>query len=473
MSPDRELSRRAFLGAAGLSVAATALALAEPAIGRPTRGSTLRTWVPRRAIPAPTSALVTRWSTDPWSRGSYSALPVGGDERARSVLQNTVIQDRVVLAGEYADSAHPATVNGAFTSGRRAAALILDHAEPRTAIVIGAGIAGAAAARALTDAGVSVAILEARDRIGGRIHSVDVWGAPVELGAAWVHGVRGNPITSLVAAHGLRLVPTDYEDEILHDTTSGGESPAAEAAQNRLDTLTGILEDQASPRNVSVERWLRQRRYPTDRFTAWAQATTITQEYGLDPRVLAARALQEGASDRGGDALVAGGYAAVPESLLAGLDVALQTPATSIEADEAGVTVRTERGDRRADAVVVAVPVSLLKIGSPKIAALPTTVISALRSLTTGNLEKVVLRYQDEWWPDAQVLGVVGGGAPGAPAGSLAALRWTEVFPLTAVTGFPALVAFSGGLAARQMPDTDAACVAEANGALAAAFGRS
>jgi hypothetical protein len=97
---------------------------------------------------------------------------------------------------------------------------------------------------------------------------------------------------------------------------------------------------------------------------------------------------------------------------------------------------------------------------------------ASLRRITTGNLEKVVLRYDEQWWGDHQVYGIVGGGAPGAPAGTPASLRWTEFYSLTDVLGFPALVGFSGGSAARSRPPSDAGCVSEATAALAAAFAR-
>ena len=58
-------------------------------------------------------------------------------------------------------------------------------------IVIGAGIAGLAAARTLAEAGQRVALIEARDRAGGRILTVPAadGGLPVELGAEFIHGL--------------------------------------------------------------------------------------------------------------------------------------------------------------------------------------------------------------------------------------------------------------------------------------------
>ena len=54
-------------------------------------------------------------------------------------------------------------------------------------VIIGAGMAGLTAANALRHGGVPSVVLEARDRIGGRLHTADVGGSPVDLGGSWIH----------------------------------------------------------------------------------------------------------------------------------------------------------------------------------------------------------------------------------------------------------------------------------------------
>lgn len=456
------MDRRRFL-AAGLGLAAAPLMLRfDPA-----------TASARRSIPAPTASLVTRWDTDPWSRGSYSALPVGTSPSVRRTLADAIIGGRIALAGEYASTQFPATTTGAYLSGRHAVRRLLARVNARSAIVIGAGMAGASAASDLRAAGVDVTVLEARDRVGGRIHSDEAWGAPVELGAAWIHALRGNPLVPLAQESGLALVPTDYDDAIARDTVTGRRSTAAESRASTLEGLIGRLERAWPPVDTSVGAWLASQGWSDSRLDAWAEAVEITQEYGLDPRRLGVRATEEGADYRGGDAMVAGGYVTIVDDLLAGSDVRLSTAVESVSTRGSRAEVTLQSGARViADIAVVAVPLALVRAGRPKLPDMTGSVRAALRRITTGNLEKVVLRYDEQWWGDYQVYGIVGGGARGAPAGTPASLRWTEFYSLTDVLGFPALVGFSGGSAARSRPPSDAGCVSEATAALAAAFAR-
>ncbi len=91
--------------------------------------------------------------------------------------------------------------------------------------MIGAGIAGLAAARRLHDEGVRVTVLEARDGVGGRVRSHrTAGGATFDLGASWIHGVKGNPIAALARDLGIPTV------------TSGRVNTLFDARGRRLDT---------------------------------------------------------------------------------------------------------------------------------------------------------------------------------------------------------------------------------------------
>lgn len=462
------LSRRNFLGATTLAATAIATgntsALAQPTLAK----------LPRAKLPNPTASLVTRWDTDRWSLGAYSALPVGASAGVRQTLARAIVNNRLVFAGEYTDPEYPATVQGALRSGERAARTLIANDPGPKIIVIGAGMAGVSAAHDLTSSGAQVVVVEARDRIGGRVHTNTSWGLPVEMGAAWVHALKSNPLVPLAQQAQLKLVPSDYDNESFRDTKTGRPSPSAERASNQLFSLLGRLENSWPNPSTSVASWLHQHGLPVNRFTTWSVETGIVQEYGLNASRLGARAPTEGADFLGGDAFVSGGYQRIPELLAAGLEVRLNSPVVNIDVSQSnGVHVTLESGAvLTADAVVVAVPVSLLQAQSPRITGLSKAIQAAIGGIATGDLEKVILRYDKQWWGRETVFGIVGGGVP-AQSSILApgsALRWTEFYNLTDVVGAPTLVGFSGGSAARTRPKSDSACVAEALAMLQAAF---
>lgn len=452
----RRTTRLRFLGllaAGGLAACTGGVRRSDPATtGRPA------------AVPPLVDALATAWDRDPWARGSYSALPPGSTGAERAVIGTAAIGDRIVFAGEYADDLYPATVQGALRSGRSAAERVLASGHGDV-IVIGAGMAGVAAAATLRAAGADVTVMEARNRIGGRIETDRRWGVPVELGASWVHAVAGNPLAPLAAQAGLDLVPFDYGDAVFRDCTTGATAPEAGERLGRLEELLGSLGARPADPALSVATWLSGRGWVDDRVGTWATATAIDQDYALGPAQLGTYAPYEGGEWVGGDALVAGAYVDIVERLAEGLEIRRRTPVERVALRGQEVRIRTTQGsEARAAAAIIAVPLAILQEEALRVDPLPDEVRRALGSLVTGTFEKVILRYDERWWGDALVVGAV------ARDGGLEARRWTAFYDLELATGIPALAAFAGGAAAAARPRSASACVAEAEGRLRAAF---
>lgn len=78
----------------------------------------------------------------------------------------------------------------------------------KTVVVIGAGIAGLTAAKKLQEAGFKVRVLEAQDKVGGRLRTNRSLGLPFDEGASWIHGIDGNPITALAQEAGMTTFQT-------------------------------------------------------------------------------------------------------------------------------------------------------------------------------------------------------------------------------------------------------------------------
>jgi hypothetical protein len=78
----------------------------------------------------------------------------------------------------------------------------------KSVIVIGAGISGLAAAKKLKEKGFEVTVLEAQEKVGGRLKTNRSLGIPFDEGASWIHGINGNPITNLAQQAGMQTFET-------------------------------------------------------------------------------------------------------------------------------------------------------------------------------------------------------------------------------------------------------------------------
>ncbi|KAK4476364.1 hypothetical protein RD792_015513 [Penstemon davidsonii] len=124
----------------------------------------------------------------------------------------------------------------------------MDNPTRCSVIIIGAGISGITAAKVLAENGVEdVVILEAADRIGGRIRKEEFGGVTVELGAGWIAGVGGqlsNPVWELARQSNLRTCLSDYSNARynIYDQNSGKIFPSGVAAESYKKAVESAIQ---------------------------------------------------------------------------------------------------------------------------------------------------------------------------------------------------------------------------------------
>jgi monoamine oxidase len=166
-----------------------------------------------------------------------------------------------------------------------------------------------------------------------------------------------------------------------------------------------------------------------------------------------------------GDALLPGGYDKVVAAVANGLDVRLGHVVTSIDTSGDRAVVVTSQGNFEAGAVVVTVPLGVLKAGAIQfLPALAEPKSSAIAKLGMGALSKTCLRFESQFWPDdAELIDIV---PPVSRRG-----QWVESLSLTGLLDVPALMMFNAGKFARAVETmTDAEVIASASSALTTVF---
>ncbi|MBV1777253.1 FAD-dependent oxidoreductase [Burkholderiaceae bacterium DAT-1] len=277
-------------------------------------------------------------------------------------------------------------------------------------IIIGAGIAGLAAAKKLREAGKTVMVLEARNRTGGRIFTHPTWkDAPVDLGASWIHGAGDrNPIAQLAHRIGARLANTSYDNAVSFDSNGVKLDDAASA---QIDSLRSRLKSvlkaaQSADADQSVQDAVRKgldyaNRSATDKERIdFLVNSTIEQEYAGEASRLSTYWYDSDAVYDGEEAIFLDGYQVLIDYLAKGLDIRLGHEVRAIAySANAGVTVSTGRGDFTARQVVITLPLGVLQSGSVHFSpALPSIKQTAIDKLGMGVLNKCYLRFPTVFW---------------------------------------------------------------------------
>jgi monoamine oxidase len=334
-------------------------------------------------------------------------------------------------------------------------------------VVVGAGVAGLAAARELARRGRSVIVLEARDRIGGRVHTLrdPRTRAPIELGAEFVHG-EGSPLHALarqahlpvrtiadahwmVGRDGLRPEPRFWRDI--------GRAMKRVAETERDRPLDRALHAAAGAKALARER---------DRAVHFIEGF-----HAADARRVSANSLAEGGpwDDAGERAMyrLPRGYDRVPGWLARGLRrrIRLGTFVRRIDWTPGEVRVRFRAAGARADhtiagrAAVIAVPLAVLQAPAGACGAIaidpdPAGARSEMKKLATGHVQRVSVLFREKVWEHARA------------AVAQRALRdlvflhddADPVFPVwwtSAPLGAPLMVGWTGGPDAERLSSRD------------------
>jgi monoamine oxidase len=291
-----------------------------------------------------------------------------------------------------------------------------DEPKPKQrVVVIGAGMAGLTAARRLADGGMDVTVLEARDRIGGRTWTNTSLGVPIDLGGAWIHGTENNPLIEIADQVGARRVETDFDNPVLFRDGSEVSPPDVQAALNRWQDIAGELVTLGGDagNDESVADGLAQVADLNDPLIAWCASSEIQGEYAADPDELSLKWFGTEGEFEGPDVILPGGYVQLVQHQADGLTIRLGTEVTRVTHGDSGVRLETSKGAVDADRVIVTVPLGVLKAGTIAFdPPLPEKKQQAIDRLGFGLLDKVVLKFDQPFWPDNDVIGLVGGGEP-------------------------------------------------------------
>lgn len=330
----------------------------------------------------------------------------------------------------------------------------------KTGVVIGAGIAGLSAAQILTAEKATAIVIEARDRVGGRVVTDRTWAdCPADLGASWIHGVDENPITEIARDARLRMIRTPYSSVAVRhaDGAPAGddEMAAADALMLALDDLT--WKAGANCIDPGLDFLAFARTSVPDLFKAagplagLAINAVIEASWGADAARLSACRVGDDDGFGGDDVMLTDGYDAVPLHLARTLDVRLGVTARAVRFTPKGVRVETSAGPIEADFCVVTVPLTVLKRGDIGFEpGLPETHAGPISRIGEGMLAKTFLRFPGPFWDDALFIGRIAPPSDG----------FFEFVNLDRLHGAPVLLSLAAGDFARTvdgMADADLA----------------
>jgi len=271
----------------------------------------------------------------------------------------------------------------------------------KTVVVIGAGISGLAAAKKLKQKGFTVVILEAQEKVGGRIRTDRSLGVAFDEGASWIHGSKGNLITNLAARSGANTFFTDDDNIGVFDID--GTAYSGNVLTNAENQFNDALDAVAKAGMVtqSFEQVFNSL-YPAqanNRLWKYMLSAFLEFDTAGDISKLSSKYFYDDEQFGGEDVIVTNGYDKMTDFLAQGLDVRLNTRVSSVDYSTAKVKVVANGNVFEADYVIVSVPLGVLRNGAIAFSpALPNDKSTAISKTNMGNMNKFLLVWNTAFW---------------------------------------------------------------------------
>ena len=343
------------------------------------------------------------------------------------------------------------TAAGGVVWSRQESRLPLDPIPPGGRIVvIGAGSASIAAVEKLTAAGYSIDWIEARDRVGGRTHTEQLGKVPMDMGAAWLHDGAANYLRARAEASPLEIFPTDFNNGVIQ-------------YQGELVPIDGaevIRDFEASAVGPFVRHGLRSAlTIPAAQPSIDSLLSTVAAKHGAQgafgtslvtanmgaPLTDVSMVVLMSSGGPGGDdgydpfptndAMIEGGPCGLLTSFIGDLKPTLGETVESITRTASGIVVKSKRRSIEADAVILTIPLALLKKNTIRIEpSLSTVQQAALGRMSSGREMKVFLEYPENAWDSSHHL-----------VGQCDSPYFDFFINLRAVDGVPGIMALSAG----------------------------
>lgn len=314
------------------------------------------------------------------------------------------------------------------------------------ALVIGAGVAGVTAARALSGGGASVIVLEAGSRIGGRVHTIrDFAGSPVEAGAEFVHGL-GAATWGDVRTAGLRTQPVPYRYTWAN---IGGRTRWLPVHLLRpsvwpsFDILMALGRHRGP--DMSGAAFVERKGYRGPARELAGLTLTAHLPGGLDEVGIAGLAADGVLHLEGGlNSRVVDGYDLLPRHIATGLDVRFGRRVQRVAWGPDGVEASTTGGETFAGrTAITTLPHGVLASGAVDFdPVLPDSKLDAVARITTGPVAKVLLSFDEPFWPSHMTQLICGTGP--------VTLYWATSY---GTDGPPVLIAYATGPRARELSE--------------------